>query len=154
MLAAITHPGLFIGADAMPYVDAKGNLLDWGAPVENANGHPRAAGSHAKMLRMSREQKTMPLMEAISKMSYLPAKFLEGTVPAIAERGRIQVGAVADITIFDPATVSDKSTYQPGESALPSVGIPYVIVNGTTVVKDSKVLQGVYPGEAMRRPAN
>ena len=154
MLAAITHPGLFIGSDAMPYIDSKGGLLDWGAPVEDANGHPRAAGSHAKMLRMSREQQTMPLMEAISKMTYLPAQFLEAFVPAIKERGRIRVGAVADITIFDPATVSDKSTYQPGESALPSVGIPYVIVNGTTVVKDSKVLQGVYPGKAIRRPVN
>ncbi len=152
MLAALKHPGVFIGSDAMPYMDSNGKLLDWDAPLEKANGHPRAAGSHAKMLRMSREQQTVPLMEAISKMTYLPAKFLEETVPAMKERGRIKVGAVADITIFDPATVRDNSTYTPGENAIPSTGIPYVIVNGTVVVKDSKVLKGVYPGKPIRRP--
>jgi len=59
--------------------------------------------------------------------------------------------AVADLTIFDPATVRDNATYQHGESARPSTGIPYVIVNGTVVVKDSRVLPDVYPGLPIRR---
>ncbi|MGB5440674.1 MAG: hypothetical protein WBN90_13630, partial [Gammaproteobacteria bacterium] len=65
-------------------------------------------------------------------------------------KGRIQPGADADITIFDPKTVQDNSTQQ--KAGLPSTGIPYVIVNGTVVVKDSKVLKGVYPGKAIRLP--
>ena len=64
--------------------------------------------------------------------------------------GRIQPGAIADITIFDPDTVTDNSDYPIGKSGLPSTGIPYVIVNGTTVVKDSKVLKGVYTGQPIR----
>jgi N-acyl-D-glutamate deacylase len=54
----------------------------------------------------------------------------------------------ADITVFDPETVKDNSTPQYG--GLPSTGIPYVLVNGTIMVKDSKVLKGVYPGQAIR----
>ena len=55
------------------------------------------------------------------------------------------MGADADITIFDPDTVTDNSSLDKGKNALPSTGIPYVIVNGTIVVKDSKVLKNVYP---------
>ena len=56
----------------------------------------------------------------------------------------------ADITIFNPETVKDNATYKAGANGLPSTGIPYVIVNGTIVVKDSKVLKGVYPGQPIR----
>lgn len=77
------------------------------------------------------------------------AKFLEDNgVPQIAHKGRIQVGADADITICDSKTVRDNSTMKDGE--LPSTGIPYVGVNGTAVGKDSKILKGVYPGKAIR----
>jgi N-acyl-D-glutamate deacylase len=55
---------------------------------------------------------------------------------------------IADITIFDPETVTDKATYEKG--TLPSEGIPYVVVNGTIVVKDSQVLKGVNPGQPIR----
>lgn len=63
-------------------------------------------------------------------------------------RGRMQEGSVADIAIFDAKTVTDNATYKNGR--LPSTGIPYVIVNGTIVVKKSKVLKGVTPGQALR----
>ena len=59
-------------------------------------------------------------------------------------------GPVADITIFDPDTVKDNATPEAG--GLPSTGILCVIVNGTVVVKDSKVLKNVFPGEAIRLP--
>ncbi len=91
----------------------------------------------------------MPLMLAVSKMSYMPAKFLQDNgVPQMAHKGRIQVTADADITIFDPATVKDNAT--PKMGGLPATGIPYVVVNGTIVVKDSKVLEGVFPGKPIR----
>ncbi len=103
------------------------------------------------MLRLVREKKLMPLMTAISKMSYMVAKFLEENgVPQMAYKGRIQLGADADVTIFDPDTVTDNSTMQ--QAGLPATGIPHVVVNGTVVVKDSKVLKDVYPGRPVRLP--
>lgn len=88
-------------------------------------------------------------MTAIGKMTYLPAKFLaENGVEQMAKKGRMQVGADADITIFDPATVEDNATIQ--HAGLPSTGIPYVIVNGTIVAKESQVLKDVYPGQPIR----
>ncbi len=93
----------------------------------------------------------MPLMLALSKITYMPAKFLEDNgVSQMANKGRIKVGADADITIFDPKTIKDNGT--PDKGGIPSTGIPYVIVNGAVVVKDSKVLKGVYPGKPVRLP--
>jgi formylmethanofuran dehydrogenase subunit A len=68
------------------------------------------------------------------------------------QRGRLQEGMVADITIFDAATVTDNATYKDGENGLPSTGIPYVIVNGSIVVEDSTVLKDVFPGQPIRYP--
>jgi hypothetical protein len=68
------------------------------------------------------------------------------------DRGRVQVGKVADLTLFDPAAVTDNSTFAAGENGLPSTGIPYVIVNGAIVVEKSKVLRGVKPGQPIRYP--
>ncbi|MEZ5592557.1 MAG: hypothetical protein R3F53_18390 [Gammaproteobacteria bacterium] len=85
-------------------------------------------------------------------MTYLIADYLQDNgVEQMAQKGRMQEGMDADITIFDPKTVKDNSTMKDG--GLPSSGIPYVIVNGTPVVKDSKVLKGVYPGKPIRNPA-
>jgi N-acyl-D-glutamate deacylase len=67
---------------------------------------------------------------------------------AMQERGRMQKGMVADITVFDPLTVTDKATYAKG--TLPSEGLPYVVVNGTVVVENSKVLKDVNPGQPVR----
>jgi len=150
MLEAFARPGVIVGSDGVPFSTPAGKIPGWDADYGIGNGHPRGAGTHAKVLRMVREQNVIPLMEAIAKMSYLPAKFLEDMVPDMKLRGRIRPGAVADITIFDPATVTDNATFEQGKNSLPSTGIPYVIVNGTVVVEDSKVLKGVYPGQPIR----
>lgn len=154
LLEALAHPGSIVASDAFPLtVTETGEMaVDWDTPYEGIQGHPRAAGTNAIVLRMVREKDLMPLMTAIAKMSYLPARFLEENgVGQMAHKGRIQVGADADVTIFDPETVKDNSTT--GQAGLPSTGIPYVVVNGTIVVKDSKVLKSVYPGQAVRLPA-
>ncbi len=148
---ALSHPTTIIGSDAFPAVSKKDGSFaqDWGTPFDSVNSHPRGAGTHARILRLVREENLMPLMLAVSKMTFMPAKFLqENGVPQMASKGRIQVGKDADLTIFDPATVKDNSTPQMG--GLPSTGIPYVVVNGTIVVKESKVLEGVYPGRPIR----
>ena len=67
------------------------------------------------------------------------------------QRGRIQVGKIADITIFNPETITDNSTFKIGENGLPTTGIPYVIVNGVTVVKDNEVLD-INAGQEIRFP--
>jgi hypothetical protein len=153
LYVALAHPTSIIGSDAFPYVlKSDGSFVqDWDTPYDAVNSHPRGAGTHARILRLVREENLMPLMLAISKMSYMPAKFLQDNgVPQMAHKGRVQVGADADITIFDPATVKDNAT--PAMGGLPSTGIPYVVVNGTIVVKDSKVLKDVFPGKPIRLP--
>ena len=100
---------------------------------------------------MVREENLMPLMLAISKMSYMVADFMaKNGVEQLAQKGRIKVGADADVTIFDPKAVKQNDT--PANGGLPSTGMPFVVVNGTIVVKDSKVLKDVYPGQAIRAP--
>jgi hypothetical protein len=153
MYAGLAYPTSVVGSDSFPLTVAKTGEMasDWDTPYEAVQGHPRQAGTSAKMLRLAREKKLVPLMTAISKMSYMVAKFLEENgVAQMAYKGRIQVGADADITIFDPDTVTDNSTMQ--QAGLPATGIPHVVVNGTVVVKDSKVLKDVYPGRPVRLP--
>jgi hypothetical protein len=158
MVKAMAWPSVCLGSDAVPYIDAEGSkdaeggmTVPYDTPADQAHGHPRNAGTYAKVFRYVREQKVMPLMTAVAKSSYLLCKFMEECgVPQMASKGRIQVGADADITVFDPETITDKATRENG--ALASSGIPHVIVNGVSVVKDSKIVEGVYPGKPVRRP--
>jgi N-acyl-D-glutamate deacylase len=152
MLKGVADPNVLIGCDCFPFTNKDGKFVsDWDTPFEQVNTHPRTVGAHGKVLRLSREKKLLPLMTAISKMSYQYAKFLEDNgVAQMASKGRIKVGADADITIFDPETVRDNSSLEKGKNALPTTGIPFVVVNGTIVVKDSEVLKDVYPGQPIR----
>jgi len=118
--------------------------------IENRQGHPRGAGTFARVLGFYvREQKALSLMDAIRKMSLLPAQRLEKLVPAMRAKGRVKVGADADLTIFDPATVIDRATFE--QPALYSEGIRHVMVGGIFVVRDEKIVEGVKPGKAIRR---
>ncbi len=154
MLKGVAHPDVLIGSDSFPFVDEKGNFVsDWDTPFDKVNTHPRTVGTHGHVLRLTREKKLMPLMTAISKMSYQYADFLaKNGVAQMANKGRIKEGADADIVIFDPESIQDNSSLEKGKNALPTTGIPYVVVNGTIVVKNSKVLKGVYPGKPVRCP--
>jgi N-acyl-D-glutamate deacylase len=150
---ALAHPTSLIGSDAFPYsMKSDGSFVtDWDTPYDAVNGHPRGAGTHAMLLQLVREENLMPLMLAISKMTYMPAKFMEDNgIPQMAHKGRLQVGADADITVFHPDTVKQVAT--PASGGLPSIGIPYVVVNGKVVVKNSKVLKDVFPGKPVRLP--
>ena len=88
------------------------------------------------------------MMDAIRKMTLMPAQRLEARIPAMRQKGRLRVGADADITIFDPAMVMDRSTYR--EPSLAPVGIQHVIVNGVLVVANGQAVEGVAPGKAVR----
>ncbi|MFC1578918.1 amidohydrolase family protein [Pseudomonadota bacterium] len=147
---ALQREGVIIGSDGVPYFDENGEIPGWSAPYGAGLGHPRGAGTYASILRLVREQQVFDLMTGISKMSYEPAKWLQDFVPDMKLRGRLKVGAIADITIFDPVSVTDNALPERGKMTLPSTGIPYVIVNGTVVVSDSTVLEGIYPGQPVR----
>lgn len=117
--------------------------------MENGKGHPRAAGTYARVLgRYVRERKALTLMDAVRKMSLMPAQRLERMAPAFRNKGRIRVGADADLAVFDPATVIDRATYDKPD--LPSEGIPFVTVGGAIVVDGGRVVEGVFPGRGMR----
>ena len=130
---AISYPLVMIASDGI---------------IENGIGHPRAAGTYSRVLgRYVREEKALSLMDAIRKSSLMPAQRLEVMSPQMRQKGRIKVGADADIGVFDPARVIDKATYQ--NPAQYSEGFRYVLVEGTFVVSDGK-LQDVTPGQGIR----
>ena len=145
----LTVPHMVVASDAMQGVDKNGNLLPYEADPKEYAGHPRTVSSYATTLAMAREE-GVPLMFTLSQLSYWNAKHLGDTgLESMKERGRVQVGKVADLTLFDPKTVAPRASYKAGENGLPSAGIPYVIINGTIVVKNFEV-QNVRPGQPTR----
>ena len=147
----LTIPHMTLASDAMAGVGDDGNLLSWDADWSEYRGHPRTSGTRGRTFRMAREQ-GVPLMFTISQASYWVAKHLGDTgLKSMQERGRLQVGKIADITIFDADKITDNSGFKVGEHGIPTTGIPYVVVNGTIVVKDSEVLP-VKPGQEIRFP--
>jgi N-acyl-D-aspartate/D-glutamate deacylase len=108
---------------------------DGGRDLEDNPTHPRAAGTFARILgRYVREAGALTLTDALRRMTIEPARRLEARVPEMRDRGRLRVGAHADITVFDPATVLDQATYT--DAAQYPTGIRAVVVNGVPVVRD------------------
>jgi len=133
---AIAHPLVMIASDGMAMYDG--------------GEHPRSAGTHARILgRYVRERGVLTLPDAIRKLANQPAERLEGFAPAFERKGRIRVGADADLTVFDPATVIDRATFEDSHQA--SEGIPFVLVEGTFVVRDGALVEGALPGRGIRR---
>lgn len=120
-----------------------------GGDFINGRGHPRGAGTFARVLGLyARDHNALPLMDAVRKMTLLPAQILENFVPQMKERGRIQEGMAADITIFDPNTISDAATYSDPDA--PSRGIAHVLVNGQPVLRNYSYIDTALPGIAIR----
>jgi N-acyl-D-aspartate/D-glutamate deacylase len=113
------------------------------------NNHPRGAGCFTRVLgHYVREQQTLSLVDALAKMTILPAKRLEAKAPALQKKGRLQRGADADITIFDPATVADRATVEnPAQAA---AGVDYVLVAGTMVLSPDGLDKSKLPGQPIK----
>ena len=135
--AAVADPTVMIASD--------------GLPITGPKIHPRGQGTFARVLgHYVREEKDLDLMTALRKMTLLPAQLLETRAPAFKNRGRIRLGADADITVFDPDRVIDKATFE--EPLQYSEGIQFVLVNGVLVLRDGQLVERVYPGQAARAP--
>lgn len=116
-----------------------------GGRIEGPNGHPRSAGSFARLLgHYVHETGTLGLAEALRKVTLMPAQRLETLVPAMKRKGRLRSGMDADIVLFDPQTVGTRATY--GDAARYSEGFRYVMVNGVLVVDGGSLVDAVNPG--------
>ena len=128
----ISHPLVMIASDGL-------------------ESHPRNAGTYSRVLaQYVREKGTITLMDALRKLSFMPAEMLERSTPAARKKGRLQESADADIVVFDAAAISDRSTFQ--KPMEPSVGVRYLIVGGTVVVDEGKIVPDVFPGRALLGP--
>ena len=127
----LTTPWIMVGSDA---------ILE-----RPHNNHPRASGCFSRVLgHYVRDQGVLTLPEALAKMTILPARLLEGSSPAMAQRGRLSAGAAADVTVFDPATISDRATIE--KTWLESVGVHHVVVNGQVVREAGTTNRSARPG--------
>jgi len=146
---SLSFPDAIAASDAMPPMwtgAGRPDLTAWPLPPE-AVVHPRTAGTFGRALRLWREEGALPA-EALRRATLLPAQLLEGSVPAMRRKGRVQVGSDADIVVFDAATVTDQATYL--ASTRPSSGIAHVLVDGTFVVRGGHLVEDALPGRPIR----
>jgi len=131
---AILHPLVMIASDGM-------------------QGHPRNAGTFSRVLaRYVRVQRSLTLLDAVRKMSLMPAQRLELATPNAHRKGRIQPGVDADIVVFDPGHIEDQATFR--VSTKSSVGVRYLLVAGILVVDGGGFIEGLAPGRAFTAEAS
>jgi N-acyl-D-amino-acid deacylase len=134
----VACPWVLVGSD--------GRAAGPGGPLADELPHPRSYGTFPRILgHYTRELGLLTLPQAVHKMTGAPAAAL-----GLTDRGVLRTGAVADVTVFDPAVVADRSTFD--EPRRYPVGVAHVIVNGTAVVTDG-VHTGALPGRVLRRTA-
>ena len=148
---ALLHPDTAVASDAMPLVLPAGAAVEpdaWPIP-EGTKTHPRTAGTFARIFRWYvRELGLLDVAEAVRRCTLVPAQILEGVSPDMKRKGRVQVGADADIVVFDAQSIADRATYaSPVET---SVGIAHVIVNGIAVIEGGALKPNARPGRAVR----
>ena len=155
LMRSLAFAGAVVASDAMPltWTAPPADPLAWPLPP-TAITHPRTAGTFSRALRLLTREGLLPrggplsLAQALAKCSLDPARLLEGPVPAMRGKGRLQAGRDADIVVFDPETVTDRASYR--ASTLTSAGIRHVLVNGTFVVHNGGIVADARPGRPVR----
>jgi N-acyl-D-glutamate deacylase len=153
---SVLHPRINIESDEMfwMFMDDRNQIENydgdaWPLP-ENMFSHPRSNGTFAKVLReYVRERKLLSMQEALRKMTLMPAQVLEGFVPQMKKKGRLQKGMDADIVVFDPETIRDVGTYEKPNQ--PAVGVQSLVVNGELVIQGGELILDSGPGQPIRR---
>ncbi|QWE08152.1 amidohydrolase family protein [Polynucleobacter ibericus] len=155
---SVLFPGGAIASDAMPWMTSGPDVKVptfieegvWPLP-DDAYSHPRSCGTFARFIKMYvRDAKSIPLLEAIRKTSLIPAQILEKSTPQMTQKGRLKVGADADIVVFDLNQVEDRGTFVKPNQV--STGMVHVIVNGTLLIENGNLDVKVRPGRPVRRP--
>ena len=130
---ALSREFVMVASDGMPY-----------AP----GAHPRSAGTFSRFLgRYVRDEGLVSLMDGLARITIMPARRLETTSEQARRKGRLQPGADADVTVFDPARIIDTATFEDELSY--SQGVVHVLVNGQFVVRDGENVAGATPGRAV-----
>lgn len=131
---AVQSPFMMIGSDA---------ILE-----RPHNNHPRSTGCFSRTIaEYTRNKQLLSLSQALAMMTIRPARLLEISSPQMTRKGRLQIGADADVTVFDPATIADRSTI--ADPAQESIGVQYVFVNGTEVRNPEGNITSALPGVAI-----
>ena len=125
---AYRHPAVMVGSDGL---------------MNNGQGHPRAAGSFPRFLAEFSRNGSIRLYDAVEKITAAPANRL-----GLTNKGRLNVGADADITVFDIDTIQDGATF--AQPNLPPQGIEWVLIGGEVVLEKGKVLKNNC-GKAVRK---
>jgi len=167
LMRSLTFPGSVVASDAMPltWTSPPAEPLAWPLPP-TAITHPRTAGTFCRALRLLTRDAPGGAggpggpgapggpggpggwAQVLAKCSLEPARLLEGWVPAMRGKGRLQPGADADVVVFDPETVTDRASY--AESTRPSAGVRHVLVDGVFVVRDGAIVPDARPGRPIR----
>jgi len=133
---ALSAPWVMVGSDAIL--------------TEGGNNHPRSTGCFSRLLGVyARDRGVLNLSDALARITILPSKLLESVSSGMAKRGRIQAGAIADITIFDPVSIKDQSTIS--STGMPSEGVQHVLVGGRFVRQNGANNKTERPGIAIIR---
>ena len=133
----LAQPWVSLGSDAEALVP--------GGPFEQSSTHPRAYGNFARLFgRYVREERLMPLEEAIRRVTGLPAANWK-----LADRGCLRAGCYADVVVFDPATIADHATFEAPKQF--ATGVEHVFVNGVAVIERGRHT-GARPGRVVRGP--
>jgi cytosine/adenosine deaminase-related metal-dependent hydrolase len=147
---ALLLPDTAIASDAIPFATPDGHLVTdaWPLPA-GASAHPRTSGTFCRFLAtMVRESGLLTLVEAVRRCTLQPAEVMSAVAPRFRQKGRVQVGADADLVVFDLDTVSDRSTY--AEPGRPSAGVDHLLVGGEFVVRGGELLLEARPGRAVK----
>jgi N-acyl-D-aspartate/D-glutamate deacylase len=135
LVTGMRHPLVMVGSDAFATSPAAG--------LGGSRPHPRTYGCYPRVLgTYVRDRSVLSLEMAVHKMTAMPARRL-----GMADRGEVRAGAIADLVVFDPETVGERSTYADPQQY--PAGIPHVCVGGRLVVRDSQPT-GARPGRVLR----
>jgi len=150
---SVLYSGGAIASDGMPWTLSDGSVYTgdaWPLP-EDATSHPRSAGCFTRFIReWVRERQAVSLLDGIRKCTLIPAEILSASTPAMRSKGRLQVGADADIVVFDFDALTDRATFTAMNRA--SEGVRHLVVSGEPLISDGVLDVAARPGQPVRRP--